>query len=56
MAVTGQICNLKMVKNGFGNFGYGFGLPKNSIYAEELTISIYQLRETGFTDTLDEKW
>ena len=45
-----------MVKTGFGNFGYGFGLPKDSPYASELTIDIYQTRESGFTDTLDEKW
>ena len=44
------------MENGFGNFGYGFGLPKNSLFTEELTIKIYQLRESGFTDTLDEKW
>lgn len=44
------------MKNGFGNFGYGFGLPKNSLFTEELTIKIYQLRESGFTDMLDEHW
>lgn len=45
-----------MVENGYGNMGYGLGLPKGSIYTEELTIQIYQLRESGYMDTLDEKW
>ena len=53
---TGQNCRLKMVDEGFSNLGYGFGLPLGSVHQEELTIKIYNLRESGFTDTLDEKW
>ena len=45
-----------MVDEGFSNLGYGFGLPLGSVHQEELTIKIYNLRESGFTDTLDEKW
>ncbi len=45
-----------MVDEGFGNMGYGFGLPLGSVHQEELTIRIYSLREGGFTDQLDEKW
>lgn len=42
--------------NGFSNVGYGIGLPLGSVYTEELTIKIYNLRESGFMDTLDDKW
>ena len=53
---SGQDCRLKVVKNGFANFGYGFALSKDSIYAEEITINIYLLRESGYMDALDNKW
>ncbi len=52
----GQNCSLRMVGDGFTNIGYGLGLPKSSLYTEELTIQIYLLRESGFTDSLEDKW
>ncbi len=45
-----------MVAEGFGNLGYGIGLPLGSVYAEEINLKIYRLREAGETDKLDEKW
>ena len=56
MLCSGQNCRLRMVDEGFGNVGYGLGLPLGSVHQEELTIKIYNLREAGFIDTLDEKW
>ncbi|XP_074655670.1 glutamate receptor ionotropic, kainate 2-like [Tubulanus polymorphus] len=52
----GQRCRLQVVENGFAGVGYGFPLPKGSIYAEELSIKILQYRESGFIDILDNKW
>ena len=37
-------------------WGTGSVYPWGSVLEEELTIRIYNLREAGFTDTLDEKW
>ena len=56
MSPSGQSCRFRLVANGFGNVGYGFGLPLGSLYTKELTIKIYHLREAGFMDTLDDKW
>lgn len=36
--------------------GYGIALPKDSPYVEELTISIYNIRESGEVDAIGDRW
>ena len=55
--VEQEPCNtIQTVGRIFGRVGYGLGLQKNSIFNEELSMHILQLRETGYMDELKVKW
>jgi hypothetical protein len=40
----------------FGTFGYGFGLPKDSPFTLQFSISILELRQKDYITTLKQKW
>ena len=55
--VEQEPCNtIQTVGRIFGRVGYGLGLQKNSVFNEELSMHILQLRETGYMDDLKVKW
>lgn len=40
----------------FGRSGYGIALGKNSFWTEQVTLQLLRLLESGFMETLDNKW
>ena len=40
----------------FGQQSYGIGLQKNSLFNDELSSHILDLRETGYIEELEHKW
>lgn len=40
----------------FGRSGYGIGLQKNSFWTENVTLQILGMHESGFMESLDNKW
>ncbi|RWS11095.1 glutamate [NMDA] receptor subunit 1-like protein [Dinothrombium tinctorium] len=49
-------CNLVISGETFGRTGYGIGLQKNSFWTHRTTLEILNATESGFMETLDNKW
>uniref|UniRef100_A0AAN0LJ07 Glutamate [NMDA] receptor subunit 1 n=1 Tax=Polyphagotarsonemus latus TaxID=1204166 RepID=A0AAN0LJ07_9ACAR len=49
-------CDLVISGETFGRSGYGIALQKNSFWTERVTLQILRLIESGFMETLDNKW
>ncbi|XP_074598928.1 glutamate [NMDA] receptor subunit 1-like isoform X2 [Brevipalpus obovatus] len=49
-------CNLIISTETFGRSGYGIGLQKNSFWTQNVTLSILNMHESGFMESLDNKW
>ncbi|KAL3268270.1 hypothetical protein HHI36_007394 [Cryptolaemus montrouzieri] len=51
-----QDCELVTAGELFGRSGYGIGLQKGSPWADEVTLAILDFHESGFMESLDNKW
>lgn len=51
-----QDCELVTAGELFGRSGYGIGLQKGSPWADEITLAILDFHESGFMESLDNKW
>ncbi|XP_063242581.1 glutamate [NMDA] receptor subunit 1 [Bacillus rossius redtenbacheri] len=51
-----QDCELVTAGELFGRSGYGIGLQKNSPWADAVTLAILDFHESGFMESLDNKW
>ncbi|CAI6345580.1 unnamed protein product [Macrosiphum euphorbiae] len=51
-----QDCQLVTAGELFGRSGYGVGLQKGSPWSESVTLSILDFHESGFMESLDDKW
>ena len=49
-------CDLVISGETFGRSGYGIALQKNSFWTERVTLQLLRLIESGFMETLDNKW
>lgn len=49
-------CDLVISGETFGRSGYGIALQKNSFWTERVTLQLLRLLESGFMETLDNKW
>ncbi|RWS31910.1 hypothetical protein B4U80_10436 [Leptotrombidium deliense] len=49
-------CNLVISGETFGRTGYGVGLQKNSFWTERVTLVTLDATESGFMESLDNKW
>ncbi|XP_022253390.1 glutamate [NMDA] receptor subunit 1-like [Limulus polyphemus] len=51
-----QSCDLVTAREQFGRSGYGIGLQKNSFWADQVTLALLQMHESGYMEKLDNKW
>uniref|UniRef100_A0A2H4ZBE5 Glutamate [NMDA] receptor subunit 1 n=1 Tax=Anoplophora chinensis TaxID=217632 RepID=A0A2H4ZBE5_ANOCN len=51
-----QDCELVTAGELFGRSGYGIGLQKGSPWADDVTLAILDFHESGFMESLDNKW
>ncbi|KAG8298610.1 Glutamate receptor ionotropic, NMDA 1, variant 2 [Homalodisca vitripennis] len=51
-----QDCELVTAGELFGRSGYGIGLQKGSPWADVVTLEILNFHESGFMESLDNKW
>ena len=51
-----QDCELVISGELFGRSGYGIGLQKNSFWTDEVTLALLRMHESGFMESLDNKW
>ncbi|KAK7871616.1 hypothetical protein R5R35_001803 [Gryllus longicercus] len=51
-----QDCELVTAGELFGRSGYGIGLKKGSPWADIVTLAILDFHESGFMESLDNKW
>lgn len=51
-----QDCELVTAGELFGRSGYGIGLQKGSPWADAVTLAILDFHESGFMESLDNKW
>ncbi|XP_035708821.1 glutamate [NMDA] receptor subunit 1 isoform X2 [Folsomia candida] len=51
-----QNCDLMTSGELFGRSGYAIGLQKGSPWANDVTLAILELSESGFMEELDKKW
>ncbi|KAJ6222112.1 hypothetical protein RDWZM_000657 [Blomia tropicalis] len=51
-----QDCELAISGELFGRSGYGIGLQKNSFWTNEVTLALLRMHESGFMETLDNRW
>lgn len=51
-----QDCELVIAGELFGRSGYGIGLQKDSYWTSEVTLALLRMHESGFMETLDNKW
>ncbi|KAJ8975943.1 hypothetical protein NQ317_010878 [Molorchus minor] len=51
-----QDCELVTAGELFGRSGYGVGLQKGSPWADDVTLAILDFHESGFMESLDNKW
>ncbi|CAH1390907.1 unnamed protein product [Nezara viridula] len=51
-----QNCELVTAGELFGRSGYGIGLQKGSAWADAVTLAILDFHESGFMESLDNKW
>lgn len=51
-----QDCELVTAGELFGRSGYGIGLKKGSPWADTVTLAILDFHESGFMESLDNKW
>ncbi|XP_045473590.1 glutamate [NMDA] receptor subunit 1 [Harmonia axyridis] len=51
-----QDCELVTAGELFGRSGYGIGLQKGSPWADEVTLAILDFHESGFMESLDNRW
>ena len=49
-------CDLVISGETFGRSGYGIALSKNSFWTERVTLQLLRLIESGFMETLDNRW
>ncbi|XP_071943037.1 glutamate receptor ionotropic, NMDA 1-like [Antedon mediterranea] len=53
---TSRDCNLVTVGELFGKSGFGIGLPKGSLWTQEVSLAILHLQEGGVMEQLDSQW
>ncbi|XP_022251422.1 glutamate [NMDA] receptor subunit 1-like isoform X3 [Limulus polyphemus] len=51
-----QDCDLVTAREQFGRSGYGIGLQKNSFWADQVTLALLEMHESGYMEDLDNKW
>ncbi|XP_076351291.1 glutamate [NMDA] receptor subunit 1-like isoform X2 [Tachypleus tridentatus] len=51
-----QDCDLVTAREQFGRSGYGIGLQKNSFWADQVTLALLEMHESGYMESLDNKW
>lgn len=51
-----QDCELVISGELFGRSGYGVALQKNSFWTGEVTLALLRMHESGFMESLDNKW
>jgi len=51
-----QDCDLTISGELFGRSGYAIGLQKNSFWTEKVTLALLQMHESGYMESLDNKW
>ncbi|XP_046911606.2 LOW QUALITY PROTEIN: glutamate [NMDA] receptor subunit 1 [Dermatophagoides farinae] len=53
---TSQNCEFVLSGELFGRSGYCIGLQKNSFWTDEVTLALLRMHESGFMESLDNKW
>nr|XP_047142414.1 glutamate receptor ionotropic, NMDA 1 [Hydra vulgaris] len=53
---TSKDCNLLTVGDQFGRSGYGIGVPKDSPWSDDISLSILYLQERGIMEELETRW
>ncbi|KPM08548.1 glutamate NMDA receptor subunit 1-like protein [Sarcoptes scabiei] len=53
---SSQNCEFVLSGELFGRSGYCIGLQKNSFWTDEVTLSLLRMHESGFMESLDNKW
>uniref|UniRef100_A0A6P6Y478 Glutamate [NMDA] receptor subunit 1-like n=1 Tax=Dermatophagoides pteronyssinus TaxID=6956 RepID=A0A6P6Y478_DERPT len=53
---TSQDCDFVLSGELFGRSGYCIGLQKNSFWTDEVTLALLRMHESGFMESLDNKW
>lgn len=51
-----QDCELVISGELFGRSGYGIGLQKSSFWTDEVTLALLRMHESGFMESLDNRW
>ncbi|GFU33942.1 glutamate receptor subunit 1 [Nephila pilipes] len=51
-----QDCNLVTAGEQFGRSGYGIGLQKHSLWADQVTLELLGMHESGYMEELDNRW
>ncbi|XP_071043007.1 glutamate [NMDA] receptor subunit 1 [Parasteatoda tepidariorum] len=51
-----QDCNLVTAGEQFGRSGYGIGLQKHSLWADQVTLALLGMHESGYMEDLDNRW
>ncbi|XP_054715976.1 glutamate [NMDA] receptor subunit 1-like [Uloborus diversus] len=51
-----QDCNLVTAGEQFGRSGYGIGLQKHSLWADQVTLALLGMHESGYMEELDNRW
>ncbi|XP_033114938.1 glutamate receptor ionotropic, NMDA 1-like isoform X2 [Anneissia japonica] len=53
---TSRDCNLVTVGELFGKSGFGIGLPKESLWTQEVSLAILHFQEGGVMERLESEW